>query len=133
MDHCPKIIVRFIDPANHRYPTPGDWLYDAEDHVLEVRVSKMGDWRSELAVAIHEAVESVMCLEKDVTEAEVTAFDMQFEKERADEKHRETDEAGDDDRAPYHDQHIAATFVEKEVCAQTKIPWTEHDKNVQES
>lgn len=133
MDHIPKIIIRVIDPNNQRYPTCGDWLYDAEDEVLEIRISRMPDWKSELAVAIHEAVEAVECLDKDISEAEVTAFDLMFEKERDDGKHGETDEAGDDKRAPYHRPHVHATFVEKEVCAQLELSWDEHDKNVNEA
>jgi hypothetical protein len=133
MDHIPKIIIRTINPSNHRYPTCGDWLYDAEDHVLEIRVSLMPDFRSELAVAIHEAVEAVMCLKRDISETDVTAFDLKFEEERGEGKHTETDEPGDDKRAPYFDEHVAATFVEREVCTQSKIAWSEHEKNVYES
>lgn len=129
MDHCPKIIVRFISPENQRYPTCGDWLYDAESHTLEIRVSKMDDWRSELAVAIHEAVEAVFCTAVDITEAEVTEFDMQFN--RGD--HPDDMEPGDDIKAPYRVQHIAATFVEQEVCDRLALPWTEHEKNVLEA
>jgi len=133
MEHCPTIKIRFIDPNNHRYPTCGDWLYDAEDNILEVRVSRMTDWRSELSVAVHEAVEAIMCLEKDISETDVTAFDLQFEKDRDAGKHSEADEPGDDKSAPYHLPHVAATFVEKEICAQTQLSWLEHEKNVAES
>lgn len=130
MEHIPKIIIRMIEPENHRYPTVGDWLYDAESDTLEIRVSKMADYRSEMAVAIHEFFEAVECLNKDISETTVTAFDLKFEDERADGKHKETDEPGDDKRAPYREQHIGATFVEQEVCSRTGLTWIAHEKHV---
>lgn len=132
MEHIPKIVIRPIDWQNHRYSTCGDWLYDAEDNVIEVRVSRMTDWRSELAVALHEVIESVCCLEKDISEAQVTAFDIQYEKEREEGKHSEFEESGDDKAAPYHDEHVAASFVEREVCSQLKLDWKKHEQIVNE-
>lgn len=133
MQHIPKIIIRTIDPNNQRYFTCGDWLYDAEDDVIEIRVSNMPDWRSELAVAIHEAVEAVACVEKEISEVDVTKFDLKFEDERGAGQQTETAEPGDDKRAPYFEQHKAATFVEKEVCGQLSLSWIEHERNVNES
>lgn len=133
MNHIPKIIIRPVQPENQRYPTPGDWLYDAESDTLEIRVSRMADYRSELAVAIHEFFEAVECLQRDVSEAQVTAFDLKYEDERADGKHADADEPGDDKRAPYREQHIGATWVEREVCVRTGLTWEAHEKNVLDS
>lgn len=132
MTHMPEIRVRLFDPFNMRYPTCGDWLYDAESNILEVRVARMPDWRSELAIAIHEAIEAVMCLDKEVSEVEVTEFDLLFEKERGEDQQSEFAEAGDDPRAPYKAQHAAATAVERIVCDKLQIKWEDHEKNVQE-
>ena len=86
----------------------------------------MPDWRSELAVAIHESVvEAVACVEKEISEVDVTKFDLKFEDERDAGQQTETAEPGDDKRAPYFEQHKAATFVEKEVCGQLSLSWIE--------
>lgn len=130
MEHIPKIIIRPVDAENQRYPTCGDWLYDAESDTLEIRVSRMADYRSELAVAIHEFFEAVQCLHADISEAEVTAFDLKFEEERAAGQHGEEDEPGDDKRAPYREQHIGATWVEQETCSRSGLEWAKHEKNV---
>ena len=62
MTHIPKIIIKTIDPANQRFGECGDWFYDADADELTIFINKMADWRSELAVAMHEAIEAVMCL-----------------------------------------------------------------------
>lgn len=128
--HLPRIVIRMVEPDNQRYPTCGDWLYDAEDHVLEIRISKMADYRSEMAVAMHEFYEAVECLNANISETTVTAFDLKFEDERIEGKHGENDEPGDDDRAPYIFQHAAATLIEKTVCAQAGLLWENHEANV---
>jgi len=130
MNHIPKILIRPIEPENQRYPTVGDWLYDAESDTLEIRVSRMADYRSELAVAIHECFEAVQCLQADISETQVTAFDLKFEAERDAGKHADTDEPGDDSRAPYAVQHLGATWVEREVCSRSDLSWKDHERNV---
>jgi hypothetical protein len=128
MEHIPKIMIRLVAPENQRYPTPGDWLYDAESHTLEIRVSRMKDYRSEMAVAIHELYEAVECLALDISECDVTVFDLQFEAERAVGQHGPDDEPGDDKRAPYRAQHIAATWIEREVVTRSGLDWVQHEK-----
>ena len=124
MDHIPKIIIKTIDPGNQRFGECGDWFYDAEDETLTIFISRMGDWRSELAVTLHEAVESVSCLAEGVDQTDVDAFDKKFYQEH------KTGEAGDDKAAPYFNQHVAATFVEREFCSRTGLSWEAHERNV---
>jgi len=81
MSHIPKIIIKPINPENHRYSTCGDYVYDREDDTLTIFVSRMDDWRSELAVAIHEAFEGVSCIFDDVSLSAVDLFDMEYERE----------------------------------------------------
>lgn len=130
MDHIPKIIIRSIASDDHRYPTCGDYIFDKDADTLTIYVSKMGDWRSELAVAIHEMVESVSCLASDVDLMEIDRFDFQFEKDRIDGKYSKTEEPGDNKLAPYHEQHVAATLVEKSACDAVRIDWQNHEENV---
>lgn len=124
MDHIPKITIKLIDPSNQRFGECGDWFYDAEDHHLTVFVNRMEDWRSEIAVAVHEALEAVMCIDADVDQTDVDAFDKTFYQ-----MNDSAGLAGDSSDAPYFNQHVAATFVEKEICHQTKLDWNQHDKN----
>jgi hypothetical protein len=133
MLHIPKIIIKPVQSENQRYPTCGDYIYDAEDDTMTVFISRMGDWRSEVAVAIHELFEACKCLADEVELTDIDQFDMNYERERDDGKHGEFDEPGDDKSAPYHEAHVGATSVEKEVCARLNIPWEEHDKNVNEA
>ena len=130
MSHIPKIIIKPIDPENQRYPTCGDYLYDREDDTLTIFVSRMGDWRSELAVAIHEMFESVVCIFDDVSTSDIDLFDMDYERKRTD---GDVSEPGDSKDAPYHHQHVAATFVEREVCSKLNLEWVKHEEIVNES
>lgn len=130
MNHIPKIIIKPIQPENHRYPTCGDYIYDAEDDTLTIFVSRMGDWRSELAVAVHEAVEAVACLAADINQMDIDLFDMEYEKKRTAD---DVSEPGDSHDAPYFTQHVAATFVEREVCARLSLDWKKHEENVNDA
>ena len=122
MNHIPKIIVKTIDASNQRFAEVGDWFFDAEANEVTIFISRMGDWRSELAVAIHEIYESVCCIADGVDQTDVDAFDKKFYQEN------DEGEAGDQKEAPYFDQHCSATFIEKEVIAQMGLSWTEHEK-----
>jgi hypothetical protein len=130
MNHIPKIIIKPVEPENQRYNTVGDYIYDAEDDTMIIFVSRMSNWRSELAVAIHELFESTKCLADDLDFREIDMFDMTYEKFR--EPEDLTSEPGDSTSAPYHSQHVAATFVEREACSKLGLAWLEHEKIVNE-
>ena len=124
MNHIPKIIVKTIDPANQRFGECGDFFYDAEDDTLTVFINRMEDWRSEIAVAVHEAVEACACLAAEIDQTDIDFFDKKFYQEH------DSGEAGDDKAAPYFKQHGAATFVEKELCTRLDLSWEAHERNV---
>ena len=123
MNHIPKIIIKVIDPNNQRFGECGDWFFDAESDELTVFVNRMEDWRSEIAVAVHEAVEAIAFLAKDGDQTDIDYFDKNFYKTH------DEGEAGDSKDAPYFEEHIAATFVEKEICSQLKLDWKKHEDN----
>lgn len=83
----------------------------------------MEDWRSELAVIIHEIYESVACIAADVDQTDVDFFDKKFHLE-----HDDDSEPGDSSGAPYHAMHVGALFVEKEACSQLKLKWEDHER-----
>lgn len=112
--------IAVIPHKQQRYDTCGDWMFD-EHGDLTILISAMGDWRSEMLVAIHELVEVILCKHDGVTQEAVDTFDQD---------HPECMEPGDEPTAPYRDQHCFATSVERMVCAAMKMPWSEHDQRV---
>lgn len=121
-----KITIETIPHAQQRYPTVGDWQWQSEDDLL-VRVSEMGDWRYNAAVAVHELVEVLLCKQDGVTEAEVDAFDMAYEARRPE---GDESEPGDDPACPCAKQHCMATAVERMLVAALGVSWSEYDKAV---
>lgn len=122
MNHIPRIVIKHIDHSNQRFGEIGDWFFDAEANELTIFVSRMSDWRSEMAVAIHEAFEAVACLAHDIDQTDVDAFDKEFYLEN------DTGEAGDAKDAPYHAEHVGATFVEREVTSRLDLDWVKHEQ-----
>ena len=144
-----KIIIETIDHKYQRYPTCGDW----EDScgALAVSVSKIGDWRMEALVGIHELVEAILCIDAEISQKSVDEFDIAFEKARslaennvvADTIDADTiayagygvnidSEPGDHPAAPYHIQHGYATAVERMLCAAMNIPWATYEARLKE-
>jgi hypothetical protein len=118
-----RITIEVIKYEDQRYPTCGDWLWPNE-HNLLIRVSEMGDWRKEAAVAVHELVEAILCKADGVTEDAVDDFDMSHL------GHAEY-EPGDDPAAPYHRQHCFATAVERMLIAALGVSWSEYEQAVE--
>lgn len=107
-----KINVRTISHEDQRYPTCGDWW--VHNGSLEVRVSYMGDLLHENLIAIHEIVEALLCLKSGISEESVTAWDKAF---------TGSGEPGDDPAAPYYDQHVKATAIERTLADMLGIDW----------
>lgn len=129
-DHIPRIIIKPVEPMNQRYDTCGDYIYDREDDTLTIFVNKMSDWRSELAVVIHELFESIACLKDGIDFMKIDRFDVNFETERQAGLHSSLEEPGDSKDAPYHVRHVSATAIEKSVCEQLNLDWQNHEENV---
>jgi hypothetical protein len=121
-----KIVIDTTPHADQRYPTVGDWWVE-DDGTWHIRVSDMGDWRYELLVALHELVEFAICQHEKVSEQEITAFDVAFEKRRPE---GNVDEPGDEPAAPYQREHCIATGVERIVAALLGVKWKEYDEKV---
>ena len=121
-----NITIKTIPHKEHRYETVGDWWF-TKNGDIQIRVSKMDDWRYELLVGIHELVEVVLCKWMGVKQTSVDAFDIVFEKRR---KKGNTDEPGDDRCAPYRFQHCIATGVERTMAALLNVYWTEYEEKI---
>lgn len=104
-----------------------DWYFDGLGN-LQVRVSPMSDWRREVLLAIHETVEALMCRHNGVTQAAVDAFDLEYDKTHAFDLN-----AGDDPKAPYVREHCLATAIERILCAEFGVCWSDYDRELSQS
>lgn len=120
-----KIVIETGTPRNHQC---GDWSRD-DYGTIRICTTDM-PIQSQVAVAIHELIEMLLCEESGVTDKQVTKFDSLFEQERLQGKHTEEAEAGDDPRSPYRFQHQSATFAERAACSALQKPWELHECDV---
>ena len=125
-----KIVIESIPNHKHRYPTVGDWWYDA-DGTLQIRVSKTEDPRHEMLIAIHEVFEALACWINRVPEPEVTEFDLWFEEaNRKGEIPEHIQEPGMHPDCPYHQEHVMATAVEMILARQLDVSWADYEKEI---
>lgn len=123
------VSIRFIDHICQRYPTVGDWFW--RHTTLHIRVSDMRDDRFNMLVAVHEYIEALLCWKANISESDVTKFDLDFEDKRS--RHEllgGVKEPGDHPDAPYFKQHQIATNVERFLADQLGIDWEEYDAAV---
>ena len=81
----------------------------------------------EFLVAIHEAIEAMLCKRRHIDERLITQFDINFE------KHREADnydEPGDSEHAPYRKEHFFATNIERQIALELGIDWLKYNKKI---
>lgn len=121
-----RILVETIPHSKQRYETVGDWYYKP-DGTWQIKISDLGNWRMELAVAVHELVECGLCRFAGVSQTQIDEFDMAFESLRGPEN---TDEPGDDPKAPYHVQHCVATGIERIVICMLGVSWREYEDKI---
>lgn len=118
-----KIEIKTIPDTEQRYDTVGDYQTKA-DGSQTITVSDMADSRYEFLIALHELIESYLCKERDITDAMIDAFDMEYERTR--EPGNVDDEPGDDSTAPYHQEHLFATKMEKLMAQELGVDWEEY-------
>lgn len=130
-----RIVIETVEHKDQRYDTVGDWRYldpstptvQVHGETLIISVSRMKDWRSEALVAVHELIEALLCKHAGITAEQVDEFDMSWEAKQFDDV---LHEPGDDPDAPYHLQHMTAMAFEKWMASELKLPWLEHEANV---
>lgn len=118
-----KIVIETVPHKSHRYATCGDWFRDQEG-TLHIKVSEEIGETAAFLVALHELIEHKLCEKRGITQNTVDCFDVQFEDER---KPGNTDEPGDDPKAPYRKEHFFATSIERLVAAELGVDWTMYD------
>jgi hypothetical protein len=97
----------------------GDWRHGLNSVVAYS--AEIGDERSEFLIAMHELVEGYLCREANITDFEVTEFDL---------AHPKADEPGDLRAAPYHKQHVVAMKVEKILGKALGVKWRDHEARI---
>lgn len=112
-----QIRINFIDHKAQRYPTVGDWLF--EGNTLVIRVSKTEDQRYQQLVALHELVEALLCNQRGISQQAVDDFDLAYKGEG---------EPGEDDDAPYRDEHEYATSIELGTALMMGVNWDDYEK-----
>jgi hypothetical protein len=120
-----QITINTIAHSDQAYDTVGNW--QIADGNITIQVSDMGNNDYEFLVGIHEAVEAYLCQKNGISEADVTAFDENYEANRPE---GDESEPGDSEQAPYRTQHIQATQIEKLVANQMGIDWDTYNKAV---
>ena len=120
------ITITDIKHEQQRYPTVGDWVWDANGNLL-ITISDMGDWRYNFLVAFHEQVEVMLCRKRGITQEEVDQFDMAYEAQR---KEGDTSEPGDSRLAPYYNEHQFATKLEREMARELGVDWDDYNEKV---
>lgn len=125
-----RINVSVIPHSEQRYPTVGDWIYNEPTGYLDIRVSQMSDPRYCFLVARHELDEAMLCIDRGITEKEVTAFDLWYEKRREMGDTECQGECGNHPNAPYRAEHFFATTAERMMAAELGIDWEKYDAEV---
>ncbi len=123
-----KINIETIPYEQMRYKTAGDYYLD-QDGTYQVRISSLSTQTREMAVALHEIWEMFEVLVKGISFATIDQFDRKCENTR---QPGNTDEPGDDPKAPYHQEHVRATGVERLFMAIVGENWQEYEKEVGE-
>lgn len=123
-----RILIETIPHEQQRYPTVGDWTLTQDWHgnglEINIKVSKLSNWRHEALVAIHELAEVLACHHDGVTQAAVDVFDQDYERKRAE---GDDSEPGDCPSAPYAKQHCIATGIERIMAAALGVSWKDYE------
>ncbi len=117
--------VELVNHGEQRYSTCGDWQIDT-DGCICIKVSDTGFRIDALLVGIHEAVEAILCREHGVKEADVDAFDVEFNRTHD----LSEEEPGEDPGAPYRREHATADVVERIVALEAGVVWRKYDDRV---
>lgn len=106
----------------------GDYYLDTDFHdIMRFKVSEMNaDY--EFLVLMHEMVEWYLTQKRGITEHDITAFDIEFERERA---QGNVDEPGDHPEAPYRREHRFAENIERLIAAELGVDWAIYNKTVE--
>jgi len=121
-----NIKIKTIPHKDQRYNTVGDYVGSANTETISI--SDLNNWKYEILVATHELVESVLCKSRGITNKSITDFDEKFNQGRRTEEN--VAEPGLSNNAPYHNEHMFATMMEKKLAEELDINWDEYNKHI---
>ena len=122
----PKIVIEAIPHSEHRYSTCGDYIWNEDKSILNIKVSDTNSHYNFL-IAVHELIEAYLAESKGIKEEDITKFDIEFEKMR--EQYPVlvgVDEPGDHEKACYHIEHHIASIMEKYIADNMEINWKDY-------
>ena len=117
--------IKTIPHNEHRYETVGD--YYEENGKDQIRISDMNNSDYEFLVMIHELIELYLCKKRGIKEGDISAFDIEFEKNR---EEGNVDEPGDNPNAPYRKEHSFAINIEKQLAIELNVNWADYDNTI---
>src|ERR1035437_6759679 len=120
MEHLPTTLINVIPHKLQKYDTAGD--YEESEGVWVTSISEMEDWRYEALVALHEFVEMVLTKNNGVDWALIDDFD-----KTGDGKNHP--DPGMLKSAPYHNEHMLATQLEKKFAKMLGVDFEEYDNS----
>ena len=122
-----KIVIETIPYSEMKYPTCGDY-WESPDGTWQIRVADLGNWKREVAIALHELWEKALCKSLLIRDEVITNFDIEFEKKRVE---GNLDEPGDDPKSPYNRQHCSATGIERLFISSVGENWKDYEQQIQ--
>lgn len=120
------IDIKSINHKDHRYETVGD--YYLENGVQKFVVSDMQNPDYEKLVILHEFIEQWLTEKRGISEESISAFDIEFEKNR---EEGNLEEPGDDKNAPYKKEHRFAENIERMVCHELGLDWNAYNETIE--
>jgi hypothetical protein len=119
MEHLPDIQITPVDHKAQHYDTAGDYGEDGCGWWLAI--SKQKDWRFEGLLMIHELVEMMLTKNNGVDWKDIDDFDVTGEG-------KDHPDPGTLKSAPYHNEHMLATQIEKKVAKMLGVDWQEYNE-----
>lgn len=115
----PNINITPIEHKNQNYETAGD--YQEIDDDWFVRISNMPDWRMMYLVMMHELTEMALTKHHNIDWKDIDYFDMVGEG-------KDHPDPGTLKSAPYHNEHMLATQIEKRLAKMLGVDWNEYNE-----
>jgi len=125
MKNIKSINIKFVDDDKQRYDTSGDYYFT--NNQLNIIISKeivrrrgklVRNRLVEFLILIHEMVEVLLVVARNISIDEIDEFDMIYKGDG---------EPGDEPDAPYRKEHQFATKIEKMMAKELGVGWDEYN------
>jgi len=121
--------IHWLNGRNPKFVTVGYWHWTKPDNkgMLLVEVSKLPDWRFNIAVLGHELIEVFYCWLFKITTERCDRFDESYEKKYESGEVSPEFEPGCDPQCPYHWGHMAGIVWERLFIHGTLASWNKYN------